>query len=497
MRVVGRRSSEVAWNLTFWPAIMSAAVFFALPALAQMGGVGGVYVDPEGVLRGSGKRPALAKVVKPELAEAIAAKSDLRRVSLLGVAKVLKKANAKSEPIPEEVRCLAGIHRLDHVILDRKARDVILVGPAEGWLIDPDGRPVGATSKRPTLLLQDLVVALRSVLDGPGSAQCSIDPDPDGLLAMKEFLADPANYRGTPESLKRKLADQMGLQTIWTRGVPKGSHFALAMIDADFRMKRAALEIDKFPGLYSHLDAIEQESVDGTNRNALARWWFTPFYDAVEHDPSRQVFRLVGQAIRLNSEEQMVDEFGRRQGTGASTPLTQKFADSFTEHFPQIEAKVRIFAELRQLFDLMMVAGIVATEGAGDWLMATPLLDNDLYAVEIREQPKLAEPLTTSRSKPTAKGGNRRMVISLAFGGVDIRPTRVLKSPSTPSRESGPLAQLLEPSSDAAGAATAAAAPSVKGRAESDDDPPAKPLSRPKKDEPAKEWWSEAKTPPE
>ena len=60
-------------------------------------------------------------------------------------------------------------------------RDIVLVGPAEGWALDPRGYFVGAKSGRPMLLLDDLLVALRAAIQSPSVLSCSINPTPEGI----------------------------------------------------------------------------------------------------------------------------------------------------------------------------------------------------------------------------------------------------------------------------------------------------------------------------
>ena len=71
------------------------------------------------------------------------------------------------------------------------AGDIVLAGPAEPWIHDASGRPVGIASGRPVLLLEDLAVALRAFRpekrDRPFLG-CTIDPTADGLAALMDFM---------------------------------------------------------------------------------------------------------------------------------------------------------------------------------------------------------------------------------------------------------------------------------------------------------------------
>ena len=60
------------------------------------------------------------------------------------------------------MRNLAGLLRVRYVFYYPESKDIVLAGPAEGWVPDASGRVVGITSGRPVLQLQDL-----AVLPGP------------------------------------------------------------------------------------------------------------------------------------------------------------------------------------------------------------------------------------------------------------------------------------------------------------------------------------------
>ena len=58
------------------------------------------------------------------------------------------------------MRHLAGLLRVRYVFYYPESKDIVLAGPAEGWVAHVSGRVVGITSGRPvSLQLQDLAVA--------------------------------------------------------------------------------------------------------------------------------------------------------------------------------------------------------------------------------------------------------------------------------------------------------------------------------------------------
>ena len=76
---------------------------------------------------------------------------------------------------------LAGLTSLQYVFYYPDSQDIVIAGPAEGFMLDSLGRPVGIASGRAVLQLEDLIVALRAFgPDGKKTATvgCSIDPTP-------------------------------------------------------------------------------------------------------------------------------------------------------------------------------------------------------------------------------------------------------------------------------------------------------------------------------
>ena len=57
---------------------------------------------------------------------------------------------------------LAGLTRVEYVFYYPDTKDIVIAGPAEGYVRDATGRMVGTTTRRATLQLEDLIVALRA-----------------------------------------------------------------------------------------------------------------------------------------------------------------------------------------------------------------------------------------------------------------------------------------------------------------------------------------------
>lgn len=409
-------------------------VLLARPhASAQFGGggSGGIHIDPQGVIRELERRVRSPKGNEGPTDKLLATPSDARHISLKRLDQALQSALASGNPIPLEIQFLAGLVKIDTVYVDRQNEDVVLIGPAEGWRMD-EGRPVGKTTKRATLHLEDLANAMRCVFRGSGEVRCSIDPTRSGLAALRDV---PFPAEVTPKSAadyRDDVAATFGLQIVSTAGVPEGSRFALTMVEADYRMKRMALGREKLPGVVSHLDTLTRLTREDAHRGSLARWWFAPAYDEILSDPGKTTFRFVGQGIQLLNEEVLFDASGQRTGLGRSNPDWDRFSDTFTAKLPEIEKQHPVFADLHNLFDLMMVAGLLRQQGIQDWFEETALLDSSLYTPPTFKQPTKAEPVVTTRLDRGRKEGQSLRFLTIAYGGVTMNPMAVLAESAMP-----------------------------------------------------------------
>lgn len=391
------------------------------------GGAGGIYLDAKGVVRAAEKETG--KIVIPKIAEDLARRADLRQVSLKAIAKALGEAvAADSKKIPDELRYLAGLNQLTYIVFDRSDGDIRLVGPAEGWRVLPDGRPVSRSTNRPLLQLDDLIVALRTVFVGTGEATCSLDPQPHGVAAIRKLNDEMKmpESKTAAEETKAELAAALDLQIARTGGVPSGSRASLMMLDADYRMKRMALGLEKLTGVANHLDSAVLNIERGTPTTSMARWWFTPKYEGIAVDPTSTTFQLRGQGLQLLNEEMLVDASGKGKGTGRAVQQ-DRFSKQFTEQFPIIERKHPCFADLHNFFDLMVLSALMKRQDRAGWLSDSILLDGSKYEPTQSRPPTHAEPVIAVRYVP--KGRKGVPVYAFAFGGVAMNPQSVVDKP--------------------------------------------------------------------
>lgn len=408
--------------------IASLVNFGASSATAQQGfvrggAVGGILVDTDGVLSApeadatgevlaawkQGLDPAPAELEKL---------ADLRFVSLKGIEQQLALAAETGAEIPDSVRYMAGLLRVEYVLFYPEKNDIVLAGPAEGWSVDTLGNVVGSTSRRPVLLLEDLMVALRAAENANGNGiSCSIDPTSQGLANVQKLI----RHLGTNESpvaASKRLEQALGPQVVSVSGVPASSHFARTMVAADFRMKRLAMGFEPAPisSLPSYLDLIPSRST--AIRNMLPRWWLAANYEPMLASPNGNAWQIRGQGVKCMTEEDVADAAGNRTRTGRAGKFAQKWADLMTENFEELASHDSSFGQLRNVFDLAVAAAVIAQNRA--------MANTGLTAPQLTGQQQLAEYPTPRRVASRAnfvKKGNRWVVT--ASGGVQVYPWEI------------------------------------------------------------------------
>ena len=102
----------------------------------------------------------------------------LRKVSLKALDEAVAQQLATGKPLPDVMQHLAGLQQIEYILVYPEQHDIVLVGPAEGWKVNPHGELVGISTGRPVMLLDDLLVALHAPATRPAAASVarSIQP---------------------------------------------------------------------------------------------------------------------------------------------------------------------------------------------------------------------------------------------------------------------------------------------------------------------------------
>ena len=233
--------------------------------------VGGVSIDTDGVLKNAraddlGVLSKLRQQSLEKIPAALHAAVELRKISLRRLEAALEECAQNKKRIPDALQYLAGLQSIRYLFVYPEQKDIVLVGPGEGWKVDAKGNVVGLVTGRPVMLLDDLLVALRTAQAAArGGITCSIDPTPEGLARIKSPV------RGSdPLLVARDLESALGMQRISVEGVPATSHFARVLVAADYRMKRIAMNFDPSPvrGLPSYLQMVRPGAAASFRRDS-------------------------------------------------------------------------------------------------------------------------------------------------------------------------------------------------------------------------------------
>jgi hypothetical protein len=372
----------------------------------------------------------------------IAKASPIRKVSLTRLERAVRDQLDQNRKPTDEMLRLAGLTRIRYVFYYPDSGDIVIAGPAEGWFQDLTGRFIGMASNRPTLELQDLVVALRAFAPGKdehGVVSCSIDPTPEGLARMQKFTKEVAGTIAASQVAANQLSSDdvqtivdgmrtsLGLQKVRITGVSPDTHFAQVMVEADYRMKLIGIGAEH-PGVANLKSYVELAKPAQINRNALQRWWFVPQYDCVRLSEDRLAMEMVGDAVKLVGEDEVVGAEGQRTAQGKTGGSSQKFTYGFTQKYPELAKRKPIFAQLRNLIDMAVVAAHIQREdyyGKTGWDMEV-FANEELFPVQVYKAPVEVDTVVTSLWKDhrlmTPVGGGVRIQAEQALESANLLP---------------------------------------------------------------------------
>ena len=364
----------------------------------------GVAVDASGVLHRLSTDEFGGQLMQHRLMQAranldrdVARRSRLRKVSLTRLAKQISKAVEEGHGPDAAMSNLAGLTRIQYIFYYPETKDIVIAGPAEGWVQNMAGRMVGIETAQPTLVLQDLAVALRTFPpSGSGNpfVYCSIDPTEEGLRRKNEFLNSiPRTFVGGVSKqfimdLANGLQESMGMQEITLGGIPASTHFAHVMVEADYRMKLIGIGLEAPPARFKSFVAMA--NLGSLSRNAMCRWWFVPDYQRVRVSADGYAAELIGNGVKLVGEDEVVASDGTRQQQGRQNRASRKFTDGFTRHYAEVARNSPVFGQLRNCIDMLVAAAFIQQNdlyGQADWDLSV-LGDERAYRVENYNAPE-------------------------------------------------------------------------------------------------------------
>lgn len=328
-----------------------------------VGVVGGVAIDAESVLSRAGQRidSATAKEISNSLRGAdtnIDRVSKLRMVSLKSLDREIKSCIKEGKQIPVEVQFMAGLQRVEFLIVDAENNDLILAGPGEGLTTDAFGNVVGAKSGTPAIHLEDFLTAMRSA-DEARSGQgisVSMNPTPEGVRNLQAYYD---KFQFSPQRVEQ-IQQAMGEHTIALTGVPKDSRYSQVLVAADHRMKRLAMGLDQ-SNARNMPSILEMAEKSGASRmRGAPRMWMECNYQPVATDEAETIYELRGQGIKTLTENAMFNQEGQAKVVKKQNKFAEKWADNLTKRFEEVSQAEPVFRDLRNLMDLSVISAIIS-----------------------------------------------------------------------------------------------------------------------------------------
>ena len=397
-------------------------------------GVAGIDIDAAGVLRVSHVDPTIAlaerRATLQNKPRGSVRTSAMRMVSLNRLERFASKQLEQGKPLSDEVKSLAGLCRLEYVFYLPESKDIVIAGPADQWHLDANHRLVGLTSGRPTLRLDDLVVALRAFAPNENAVNvigCSIDPTKEGLKRMNQFHASFGGQMPPGLDVRQyalKMKESLGLQTITIKGVPNSTHFAQILVEADYRMKLIGIGLqDPIIPLTSWI----QRSTPGANSNSMQRWYFHADYSSVATNQAGTALHLQGRGVKLSGEKESVQKDGNRTRSGnTGDQASNGFTKEFTEKFDQLAEVTPVFFEMRNLFDISIASAFIQDRNLyekSDWNLG-------VFADESKFRVNSAAGISQVETAVNAVWKNSKLVTPIG-GGVHIAARKLVDPSAT------------------------------------------------------------------
>ncbi len=394
------------------------------------GAPGGILINPSGLVSAAPTHEIISPALLKRLRRSANSANDdgiadvqQRVISLRQLDLELQQTLQSGVSPNTQLRCLGGLTRIEMVVLAGNQDDILFVGPAETVVRLPTGRMVGAQTGRPCLLLDDLLTAFRNpeILQRAG---CSIDPDPQRLQQSQQWIranTTPATVQVQTSRL-RQMIRIMGYWDVSVFGVPANSRIAVAMVEADYRMKRLAIGLDN-PGVRRLKSSL---ALARPGDNMMRRWWFAAAENLLQSNASGDAWVISGPRLRLLAQEEITGPNGQLMDAPNVTGSGDRFARSFNDCFEELTERIPAFADLQNTVDILLLAAIVRSLQDSQTLVWQPVvLENSaVLPAATYSVPRNTVPMLTTRSGP---GGS---LIGCFSGGVLVDAEHIVAGAS-------------------------------------------------------------------
>ena len=294
---------------------------------------------------------------------------------------------------------------------------------------------------RPSLRLDDFLVAWLNVSSNRHWPGCSIDPLPETIRRLEQISRrlDEEHRAGQEEALINEwVRVAQAPQQVVVFGVSRDTHFAQVMVEADYFLKDVVQGRAKLPGIRSlfevrweeALAALRDPTVPPRSEGSISRFWFNAGDLRIYRNES--VVILDECPVVLKTEEEAALPDGTTRGLGRPEPLARQFAEEFTKNFEAIAEAKPIYRELQNLYHMVAIADLL-------YRQEEPANLQEMVDTLVRVAPIERSPLaTTLPGKARTERAEVEEVIPggilvartwvLACGGVTVNPRVTVRS---------------------------------------------------------------------
>ena len=162
-----------------------------------------------------------------------------------------------------------------------------------------------------------------------------------------------------------------------------------------------------------------------------------PDYKCIRSSDNGLAMELVGDGVKLVGEQELVSAGGERSASSLGSRASRAFVTSFTRAYPQLAAASPVYAELRNLVDMLVAAAYIQHEDMyhkAGWEMAV-FGDEGTFPVRLYNAPTQVESAVNAVWK-----GNKLM--TPIGGGVQIEAEMALDPQNVLEDEGSAVANL-------------------------------------------------------
>lgn len=316
----------------------------------------GVYLDGDGVLKSKTNDP------DPRLAEIrkkAAGRERFKDLCYISIPRILAEAKRcidEGKEIPEHLRYLGGMVKIQYIFVYPEEGDLVIAGPAEPYETTIPYRPLGLITGRPVLHLEDLVVALRATNFGknPDRLGCDIEIHKEIAERIDKKVAEVISKYASLGGKKacEEIAKAGGEQPVHLFGLDPNTRFAFVCIEADYRLKQLGLGLLKPPSsrvksYYALLMKPEKPHRFSLESN----------YDALLVSPDGLAYELRGPSIKVNG-----GLMARLGFAGEMSETAKAYVRMCNENIDELCRNIISWSDLANLSDLSVLAAIMVKD---------------------------------------------------------------------------------------------------------------------------------------